>query len=97
HDDASAHTLYLFFTAAASSCSLCFSFTATAPTEIYTLSLHDALPISAVTKLDSVISVGDKMRETPKMIKIYHTTANTTEKTSNCPIRFRGKLISSEA
>src|SRR5207248_9599091 len=29
--------------------SLLFSFTATSPTEIYTLSLHDALPISAAT------------------------------------------------
>src|SRR5262245_64922836 len=36
---------------------LSFSFTATAPTEIYTLSLHDALPIWAVFALERVLAL----------------------------------------
>src|SRR5206468_5076529 len=35
-------------------CSSCFFFTATATTEIYTLSLHDALPISSAADVDRV-------------------------------------------
>src|SRR5699024_7327744 len=61
------------------------------------LSTKDFAIASAVTKLDSVISAGDKTRETPKIIKIYQTTASTTEKMSSCPVRIRGKLISSAA
>src|SRR2546430_11891243 len=41
------HGVYASFTSGTSSCSFFFFFNDTATTEIYTLSLHDALPISA--------------------------------------------------
>src|SRR5699024_11341778 len=41
---------FLFFTRPHSSSSFFFSFTAPAPTALYTLSLHDALPISPLRR-----------------------------------------------
>src|SRR5260370_41352087 len=48
------HGLYLFVT---SLCFLCFFFNDTATTEIYTLSLHDALPILAMMTVPTLNNV----------------------------------------
>src|SRR3712207_9572379 len=63
---------------------LFFFFNDTATTEIYTLSLHDALPISPSTRLGDTLlrQVGLPGRTTPK--------ASTT---SGCAIRQRARIL----
>src|SRR5436190_16383654 len=48
-----------------------FFFTATAPTEIYTLSLHDALPISGDTKLHKGIIANPNCTTAITLMALY--------------------------
>src|SRR5438045_4901132 len=69
------------------SCILCFFFNDTATTEIYTLSLHDALPISAV----AVALMG-----WPKSTVLRTFFSLLAANTQNSPLRVRSEEHTSE-
>src|SRR5688572_32441146 len=50
----------------------CFFFTDTAPTEIYTLSLHDALPISARVDVDRDQRLGRVDHQVAAALELHH-------------------------
>src|SRR5687768_18026810 len=52
----------------------CFFFNQPAPTEIYTLSLHDALPIFSV--LDDTAAVYLETVPGPQMVRLFTTVGN---------------------
>src|SRR5699024_12687586 len=67
--------------------SLSFFFTDTATTEIYTLSLHDALPISAVTRggvlnQNDTISVCRGHSQRPEQVPVFNIFARRDRKST---------------
>src|SRR5699024_12734592 len=72
-------------------CSFIFSLTVFYPTDVYTLSLHDALPILHFEKTDEIVFFDkaeeiinswinySKSEEVHKMVWYDHTTANRTQ------------------
>src|SRR5206468_12081245 len=62
------HLLFYFFS---------FFFNDTATTEIYTLSLHDALPISALRVARAIIGGERAVRQRPRFDSLYCSTTPT--------------------
>src|SRR5256885_8455545 len=53
--------------------SILFFFNDTATTEIYTLSLHDALPISTLALIDQRVTTISKVRSNPRVAAVSST------------------------
>src|SRR6202035_6105802 len=67
-------------------CILCFFFNDTAPTEIYTLSLHDALPIYASTVPSSTLTTSSGPSPTDPSPRCSRSEEHTSELQSQFPL-----------
>src|SRR5258708_29645586 len=71
-----------------------FFFTDTAPTEIYTLSLHDALPIS--WEWAHLEKTGSFSREKDRVLLVSKFGSNRTKRPNKRPSQFRSEEHTSE-